>query len=252
MNSVQGVVAPILTPFEKDGSVARDLWVNHAKWVLAQGAHYLSPFGTTGEALSLSPRERMQALEWLAEAGIPADKMMPGTGVTALPDTVELSKHALELGCAGVMVLPSFFYTAAGDNGQARYYSELIEKVASPKLKLILYHIPQNSGVPVSPALTARLNAAFPDIVVAYKDSAGSWDNTAAVIAAAPNVSVFPSSEGQLTQGLASGAAGCISASVNLNAKAIRAVYEGVRAGRDVSTPMPPSRRFARRCRAQG
>ncbi|MDX8509651.1 dihydrodipicolinate synthase family protein [Mesorhizobium captivum] len=235
MNSVQGVIAPILTPFEKDGSVARDLWVSHAKWVLAQGAHYLSPFGTTGEALSLSPSERMQALEWLAEAGIPADRMMPGTGVTALPDTVELSRHALELGCAGIMVLPSFFYMAAGDNGQARYYSELIEKVASPKLKLILYHIPQNSGVPVSPALAARLNAAFPDIVVAYKDSAGSWDNTAAVIAAAPNVSVFPSSEGQLTQGLASGAGGCISASVNLNAKAIRAVYEGVRAGRDVS-----------------
>lgn len=127
MNSVQGVIAPILTPFEKDGSVARDLWVSHAKWVLAEGAHYLSPFGTTGEALSLSLRERMQALEWLVEAGIPAEKMMPGTGVAALPETAELSKHALELGCVGVMVLPSFFYTAADDNGQARYYSELIE-----------------------------------------------------------------------------------------------------------------------------
>ena len=131
MNSVQGVIAPILTPFEKDGSVARDLWVSHAKWVLAQGAHYLSPFGTTGEALSLSSRERMQALEWLVDAGIPPAKMMPGTGLTALPETVELSRHAVELGCAGVMVLPSFFYTAVGDNGQARYFGELIDKVAS-------------------------------------------------------------------------------------------------------------------------
>lgn len=235
MNSLQGVIAPILTPFEKDGSVARDLWISHAKWVLAQGAHYLSPFGTTGEALSLSPLERMEALEWLAEAGIPAEKMMPGTGLTALPETVELSRHALDVGCAGIMVLPSFFYTAAGDNGQARYYSELIDRVADPKLKLILYHIPQNSGVPVSPALAARLNAAFPETVVAYKDSGGNWDNTAAVIAAAQNISVFPSSEGQLTQGLASGAAGCISASVNLNAKAIRALYDSARAGGDVT-----------------
>src|SRR5262249_26329240 len=130
---------------------------------------------------------------------------------------------------------PSFFYGAVGDNGQARYYSELIEKVASPAMKVILYHIPQNSGVPVSPALTARLNEAFPDTVVAYKDSSGNWDNTVAVIAAAPRVSVFPSSEAQLTKGLASGSAGCISASVNLNAAAIRAVYDGARAGRDVS-----------------
>ncbi|MGX8012990.1 dihydrodipicolinate synthase family protein [Mesorhizobium sp. ORM8.1] len=235
MTRPQGTIAPILTPFEDDGRIARDLWVSHAKWVLDQGAHFLSPFGTTGEALSLSLSERRQALEWLVDAGISPSRMMPGTGVTALPETVELSKHAIGLGCAGVMVLPSFFYTGTGDNGQARYYSELIEKVADPALKMILYHIPQNSGVPVSPALTARLSKAFPDTVVAYKDSAGDWDNTAAVIAAAPDVAVFPSSEAQLTKGLASGAAGCISATVNLNAAAIRRLYDAARNGEDVT-----------------
>ncbi|TIP34166.1 MAG: dihydrodipicolinate synthase family protein, partial [Mesorhizobium sp.] len=186
MTRPQGTIAPILTPFEDDGRIARDLWISHAKWVLGQGAHFLSPFGTTGEALSVSLHERMQALEWLVEAGIAPDRLMPGTGVTALPETVELSAHAVGLGCAAVMVLPSFFYTGAGDNGQARYYGELIEKVAKPSMRVILYHIPQNSGVPVSPALTARLSKAFPDTVVAYKDSAGDWNNTAAVIAAAP------------------------------------------------------------------
>ena len=151
MTRPQGTIAPILTPFENDGGIARDLWISHAKWVLGQGAHFLSPFGTTGEALSLSLRERMQALEWLVEAGISPSQLMPGTGVTALPETVELSTHAVGLGCAGVMVLPSFFYTAAGDNGQARYYRELIERVANPAMRMILYHIPQNSGAPVSP-----------------------------------------------------------------------------------------------------
>ncbi|MDX8523858.1 dihydrodipicolinate synthase family protein [Mesorhizobium sp. MSK_1335] len=235
MTRPQGTVAPILTPFEDDGRIARDLWISHAKWVLGQGAHFLSPFGTTGEALSVSLRERMQALEWLAEAGIAPNRLMPGTGVTALPETVELSAHAVGLGCAAVMVLPSFFYTGAGDNGQARYYSELIEKVAKPSMRVILYHIPQNSGVPVSPALTARLSKAFPDTVVAYKDSAGDWNNTAAVIAAAPDISVFPSSEAQLTRGLANGAAGCISATVNLNAAAIRRLYDAARKGEDVA-----------------
>ncbi|MFC3119481.1 dihydrodipicolinate synthase family protein [Jhaorihella thermophila] len=235
MPRLSGIICPLLTPFEPDGTIARDLWVVHAAWVLDQGAHYLSPFGTTGEALSVGMQARMQALEWLVEAGIPADRLMPGTGLTALADTLTLSRHAVGLGCAGVMVLPSFFYRAAGDDGQARYFGELIELIGDARTRIILYSIPQNTGVPVSPALTARLNAAFPDRVVAYKDSSGDWANTQAVIAAAPAVSVFPGSETFLTQGLAAGGAGSISATVNLNAAAIRAVFDGARAGRDVS-----------------
>ena len=171
MTSPTGIICPILTPFEADGRIARDLYVTHAKWVLDQGAHYLSPFGTTGEALSVGVSERMQALEWLIDSGIPPERMMPGTGVTALTETAELSAHAVRAGCAGVMVLPSFFYTNAGDDGQERYYSELVARVADGRLRIILYNIPQNSGVPVSPALTAKLNRRFPGAVVAYKDS---------------------------------------------------------------------------------
>lgn len=235
MTRLQGIVCPILTPFENDGSIARDLWVEHAKWVLGQGAHYLSPFGTTGEALSIALHERKTALGWLIEAGIPAERLMPGTGVTALAETVELSAHAVKAGCAGVMVLPSFFYTNAGDGGQARYFSELIERVADDRLRVILYNIPQNSGVAVTPELTAKLNHLFPKTVVAYKDSSGDWENTLKVAAAAPAVAVFPGSESFLVQGLASGCAGCISATVNLNAARIRAVHDGVIAGHNVS-----------------
>lgn len=235
MTRPQGIVCPILTPFETDGSIARDLWVRHAKWILGQGAHYLSPFGTTGEALSIAPHERKTALAWLIEAGIPAERLMPGTGVTALAETVDLSAHAVQAGCAGVMVLPSFFYTNAGDGGQARYFCELIERVADDRLRVILYNIPQNSGVAVTPELTAKLNGLFPQTVVAYKDSSGDWENTLAVATAAPGVAVFPGSESFLVQGLASGCAGCISATVNLNAARIRAVHDAVIEGRDAA-----------------
>lgn len=235
MTRPAGIICPILTPFEDDGRIARDLYVSHARWVLDQGAHYLSPFGTTGEALSIGVGERMEALGWLIEAGVPPQRMMPGTGVTALRETVELSSHAVKAGCAGVMVLPSFFYAAAGDGGQARYFSELVARVADDRMRMILYNIPQNTGVPVSPALTAELNSHFPDTVVAYKDSSGNWDNTQAVITAAPGVAVFPGSESFLTRGLAAGGAGCISATVNLNAARIRAVHDAAVAGKDVS-----------------
>jgi 4-hydroxy-tetrahydrodipicolinate synthase len=228
---IRGVICPLLTPFGPGGRIARDLWVAHAHRVIGQGAHFLSPFGTTGEALSCSVAERIEALEWLVEAGIPPERLMPGTGVPALPETVELTGHAVGLGCPAVMVLPSFFYRAAGEEGQARWYGELIERVAAPGLRVILYHIPQNTGVPVSPELAARLAASFPGTVVAYKDSGGDLAHTEAVIRAAPDLAVFPASESLMARGLAAGAAGCISATVNLNAAAIRGLYERVRAG---------------------
>lgn len=227
-----GVIAPILTPFGDDLSVAFDLWEAHAAGCLTGGVHYLSPFGTTGEALSLSVRERMDAIERLTASGaIPPDRLMPGTGLCSLEETRTLSRHAVDLGCAAVMVLPPFFHVTAGDEGLYRYFSRLIEAVASDALRICLYHIPQMAGIGISPALAARLNAAFPGTVVAYKDSSGDWDNTRAVIAAAPRISVFPGSEVFLVDALRSGGAGCISATCNSNAAAIRAVHDLAAAG---------------------
>ena len=252
MPHLTGIVCPLLTPFNDDGSIARDLWVAHARKVLDDGAHYLSPFGTTGEALSVSLAERMAALEWLIEAGIPANRLMPGTGLPALAETAVLTAHAVQAGAAAAMVLPSFFYVQAGDDGQFRYFSELVDRVGDERLRIILYNIPQNSGVAVSPALTARLSAAFPQTVVAYKDSSGNWENTVAVMEAAPDVAMFPGSEAFLTQGLAAGAAGCISATVNINARAIRAVYEAALRGEDVSAADAAMKEFRRAVQEAG
>ena len=159
---------------------------------------------------------------------------MPGTGLCALPDTVELTRHATALGCAAAMVLPPFYYPTDED-GLFTYYARLIEAVGSDALRVILYHIPQMSGVAITPELTARLNAEFPEIVVAYKDSSGDWSNTRTVIDAAPGVSVFPASETALIDGLAQGAAGCISATCNANPSVIRAYYDARRAGNDAA-----------------
>ena len=235
MPELCGIIAPILTPFDAGGAVANDLWISHAQWVLDQGAHYLSPFGTTGEALSLSMPERMAAVEALLDAGIAPARLMPGTGLPALGDTVHLTRHAVDLGVSAVMVLPSFFYTDATEDGHFRYFAALVDAVADARLKICLYNIPQNSGVAVTPALAARLTHAFPKVFVAYKDSSGDWDNTRHVMDAAPSLAVFPGSESFLTKGLANGCAGCISATVNVNAAAIRAVYDAAKAPADVS-----------------
>ena len=228
----RGVITPLLTPYNDDMSIAEDLYLDHAAASLDGGAHYLSPFGTTSEAPSNTSAERMHMLELLVTSGTARpDQLMPGTGLCSLEETLALCRHAVDLGCAAVMVLPPFFFTNATDDGLYRYFSRLIEEIGSDALRICLYHIPQNTGVPVSPTLAPRLNTAFPETVVAYKDSSGNWENTRAVIEAAPGISVFPGSESFMIEALRLGGGGCISASCNSNVAAIRALFDLVQVG---------------------
>jgi len=229
---LRGVITPLLTPFDDDLGIATDLYLDHARSCLDTGAHFLSPFGTTSEALSLSVRERMEALELLVKSGtVKPGQLMPGTGLCSLEETCTLTRHAVDLGCAAVMTLPPFFYVDAGDEGLFEYFSRLVGVVARDDLRLCLYHIPQMAGIGISPGLAARLAAAFPGIVVALKDSSGDWAHTKAVIDAAPELSVFPGSESFLCDAMRIGGGGCISASCNSNVAAIRAVYDLTAAG---------------------
>lgn len=221
-----GVMTPILTPFNDDLSFAPDLYLEQAKWLLDQGIHYISPFGTTGEALSMTIAERLTAVDVLINGGIDPAVLMPGTGLCNLEDTVELCRHAIDRGCRAVMVLPPFFYKNASDEGLYAYFSRLVEVVNSAELQICMYHIPPLAGIGFTPELAARLSQSFPEIFVAYKDSSGDFENTKAVIAAAPEVAVFPGSELFLKEGLEHRGMGCISATCNVNPAAIRHVYD--------------------------
>ncbi len=215
---MRGVLAPNLTPFEDDGRIAENLYIEHATHLLAQGCAGLIPFGTTGEAASVGLEERMRMLGRLAEAGIPANQLMPGTGLTSLPDTVRLTRHATELGCAGVLVLPPFYFKAVSDDGLFAYFARLIEDV--DELRVVLYHIPQVAGVGLSVLLVRRLREAFPETVVGIKDSSGDWANTSALLEI-DGLTVYPGTELLLPQAMAAGSPGCITATANVNAPAL-------------------------------
>lgn len=232
---LSGVVTPILTPFTPQGRIATDLFCDHARNCLSGGSHYLAPFGTTGEATSIAMADRMTAVEDLVKSDAArADQLMPGTGLTSLSDTMTLTRHAAELGVAAVLILPPFFYKTSNDDGLYRYYAQLIEGLGADCPKIILYHIPQISGVGISPALTHKLALDFPGVIAGYKDSSGQWKNTTQILRAAPGISVFPASEAMLQQALASGGAGCISATCNVNVAEIRKLYDLLRDGQHV------------------
>lgn len=221
-----GVLAPVLTPYDAELAPDAGRFVAHCRWLLDQGASALAPFGTTGEANSLSADERMALLEAAVEGGVDAGLMMPGTGCCALTDSVRLTRHAVEAGCGGVLMLPPFFYKGIGDDGLFRSIAEVIERVGDSRLKVTLYHIPPQAQLGFSLALIERLITAYPDTVVGLKDSSGDWSNTKAIIDAFPGFATFSGSEVFLLDNLRAGGVGCITATGNVNVAAIRGVYD--------------------------
>lgn len=218
----RGVVTPILTPFNDDLTIADDLYADQAQWLFDQGCVGIAPFGTTGEALSVGIDERIAAINALVDAGVDPRRMIPGTGLSNVADTARLSRACLDLGCAAVMTLPPFYYKTVSEDGLYRYFVQLIEAIGTDA-RIYLYHIPPIAVVGIPVSLAQRLHTEFPEQVVGIKDSSGDWDNTQALLAI-DGLIVYPGSELPLVEALEAGARGCITATANVNARAIAEV----------------------------
>ncbi|HEY4250137.1 MAG TPA: dihydrodipicolinate synthase family protein [Roseomonas sp.] len=213
-----GVNAAILTAMKPDFSPDLDRMAAHARWLLANGCNGLGMLGTTGEANSFGLTERKQILEGLIARGIPAAKLMPGTGCSNLSDTVELTQHAKAQGCRGVLVLPPFYYKGPSDDGLFAYFSEVVNRVGGG-IAIYLYHFPQQSAVPFTLDLLGRLLKAFPTVIKGVKDSSGDYANMKAMVDAfaKDGFEVYSGSDEFLQRILAEGGAGCITAASNGN-----------------------------------
>ena len=223
---LRGVFSPVITPFGADLSPDAARLVRHCRWLLSQDVG-LAVFGTNSEANSMSVPEKMKLLDALAEAGVPGNRMMPGTGCCALTDTVELTRHAVSKGAGGVLMLPPFYYKGVSDEGLFASYAEVIERVADDRLRIYLYHIPQVSQVPISLSLIERLLKAYPGTIAGIKDSSGEWSNTKAMLERfqPQGFDVFAGSESFLLANMRGGGAGCITATGNVNPGAISQLY---------------------------
>jgi 4-hydroxy-tetrahydrodipicolinate synthase len=230
-DAFSGILVPALTPFKSNLAADADGLLAHCRWLLARNVDGLAVFGTTSEANSLGVDERMSLLEHLIDGGIPARKLMPGTGMCALTDTIRLTQHAVEHGCRGVLMLPPFYYKAVDDDGLFASYAEVIERVGNASLRIYLYHIPPVAQVGISLGLIGRLLAAYPQAIAGLKDSSGDWANTAAVLREYPELATFCGSEVFLLDTLRHGGAGSITATANINPVQIRALYRDWQSG---------------------
>jgi 4-hydroxy-tetrahydrodipicolinate synthase len=237
---IRGVLAPVVTPFKADLSPDKERFIVHCKWLLSQNCG-LAMFGTNSEANSLSMEERATLLDELVAAGVDPSRMMPGTGCCSSMETAKLTKQAVGNGCAGVLMLPPFYYKDVSEEGLYRYFSEVVQRVGDARLRIYLYHIPPVAVVGITPKLVERLLAAYPDAIAGMKDSSGDWNNTktfldafavryrhgdSATGRAARTFDVFVGSESFLLANMRNGGVGTISATANVNPAAIYELYK--------------------------
>ena len=215
-DTLRGVFVPTLTPVDANLSIDIPRWVALSKHLLETGAHGLCPFGTTSEANSFSVEEREDALEQLIDAGLDPALLMPGTGCTALTDSVRLTAHAVNQGCGGVLFLPPFYYKGVSDEGLYRSVAETIDRVGDDRLRIYLYHIPPQAVIGWSLDLIERLITDFPQTVVGIKDSSGDWNNLNGLLTRFPGFGTFTGSELFFLKVLKAGGAGTINAVANL------------------------------------
>lgn len=234
--TLSGVIAAIATPIDENGTPDLARAVKLARYLLDNGCDGLNVLGTTGEATSFSRYERKMVMDAYKAHDLPMHRLMVGTGAAAVSDAVALTRHAAELGFAGALVLPPFYYKGVPDDGLAAYIGALVEATTDKPIPIYLYHFPAMSGLPWRLTLIKRLLESFPARIVGLKDSSGDMTYARAAAAISPDFAVFPSTEAALLEARGRAFAGCISATANCNADlCARAWAEGDQAAIDAA-----------------
>ena len=226
--TLSGVIAAVATPVEGDGAPDLKRAVKLARHLLENGCDGLNVLGTTGEATSFSLDERRSVMSAYKKEGLPLDRLMVGTGAAAMSDAVALTRHAAELGFAGALVLPPFYYKDVSDDGLVAYIDTLVKATSTRPIPIYLYHFPAMSGVPWHVALIRRLLDSYAFRMAGLKDSSGDMAYARSAAAISKDFAVFPSNEATLLEARGRAFAGCISATANCNADlCARAWYNG-------------------------
>lgn len=222
-------VTPFMAP---SGAVDHAYIVRHLRWLEAHGVDGVAPCGTTGEGQSLSVAERMAIFDTVLQHRGRL-RVFAGTGCAALSDTIALTRYAVERGADAVMVLPPFYFKNLADQGLLGYYRALCDALPTGT-KVVLYHIPPMSQVPLSPAVIEGLYQSHPDMVYGLKDSGGDPAYLAELTRRFPTLRVYVGGAPLLAQALRDGAAGGIFALSNAYPDEMRAVITAHMTGGDV------------------
>ncbi len=213
---LRGVCAAVVTPLNADLRPDAATGTAYYKSLLESGCDSLNVLGSTGEAMSLCVEDRLAFMEAVCAGGLPRERMMVGTGASALGDSIRLTAAAMQLGFGAALVMPPFFFRGIDDDGVVQFFERLFAAVDPPQRSVLLYNYPAMSGIAFRPDLVDRLLESFPGIIAGIKDSSNDLALQREIHRRHADLLVYPSSEAFLSDARQEGFAGCISGTVAL------------------------------------
>jgi 4-hydroxy-tetrahydrodipicolinate synthase len=222
-----GVYAAVLTPLLENLECDIDLLQQYSEELISRGCIGVALFGTTGEGPSFSVSEKIKTLEGVIAKGLDPSKIIVGNGSANLQDSADLGFKVAEMGCAGYLVAPPCFFRGVEDDGVFRFYEEVILRIGHPGLRVLLYHIPQYTGVPLSAELVQRLQLAFPGVVIGVKESEGNKTLIQEILKRNPKCKVFAGRESFVSKIASLGGAGAVCGLASLYPEVLCDLYKG-------------------------
>jgi len=172
MKEISGAIAPVPTPLDDALAFDQSAQATHLKWLASEGLEGALILGTNGEFPSFSLDERRAVAE--AAAAAAADSgldLILGVGSCSLPEVLVMVDLASSLGYRAVLCPPPFYFRSAPARGIAAFFLEVLERASLP---VLLYHIPQVTGVAISDEVLDLLGGH--ESLNGVKDSTGDPD----------------------------------------------------------------------------
>lgn len=215
-----GAIAPVPTPIGASGGFDADALARHLQWLSSEGLDGALVLGTNGEFPSMAFSERVEVARAAAAAG-EGLQLLLGVGSCALPEVLALVDEAACCGYRAVLCPPPFYYRSAAPSGIAAFLAEVVRR--SP-LPVLLYHIPQLTGVAISDDVLEALGRDGAP-AAGVKDSTGSSQEMDRLLGGAVGSAYFVGHDALITRCLESGGLGSISAAANVAPGLVAAVH---------------------------
>ncbi len=224
---IAGIWSAVLTPVDAELSPDVPTALRHYADLLQRGCDGINLLGTTGEAMSFSADQRLAFMEAMVSNGMPARRLMAGTGAASAGDAVRLTRQAFSCGFTAALIMPPFFFRDACDDGVVRFFDLLFSRTNPSRASVLLYNFPRMSGIAFHPDLVDRLALEFPGIIAGVKDSSNDAALQSEILSRHPYLAILPGSESDLLAAKLRGASGCISGSVALWPELAHDVFAG-------------------------
>ncbi len=228
MNEIfKGIFPALVTPFE-DGKFSSNEFKNNIEKYNKAGLSGYLVLGSTGESVLISLKERLAAVETVVSNAAEGRKVIVGTGMQSLDDTVEFTNQIAELKPHAALIVTPFYYKGQMDKTALKnYFLKTADKV---KLPVLIYNVPKYTGVDIPSSLVAEL--AEHENIIGIKDSSGNLAKMTELVKFCPDsFSILQGSGSVLYPSLVTGASGGILALASMAPKECAMLYDAFKSG---------------------